>query len=123
MRSPASALLVALGSVLMACGVASSDPADPSQAATPGAEGDICGGIVGLPCGDGMFCEFASNECNTADAAGRCVVVPDVCTEQWDPVCACPEGLPNGKTYSNDCYRRISRAQKAHDGQCSVEEP
>src|SRR4029450_13612068 len=37
-----------------------------------GAEGATCGTIVGLTCGDGLFCDHRVGLCNAPDIAGTC---------------------------------------------------
>ena len=80
-----------------------------------GACGMACGGIAGVQCPDGYFCENDEDSCLVADAAGECVEVPTGCPDVWDPVCGC-----DGVTYGNDCDRRAAKVQKAHDGECGV---
>lgn len=76
-------------------------------------EGADCGTIVGIPCGEGELCEMPDDTCSSADLGGTCVTIPEVCTEQYQPVCGC-----DGVTYANDCKRRGSLVAKDHDGAC-----
>jgi hypothetical protein len=75
--------------------------------------GQMCGGIAGLRCDTGLFCEMAAGQCGSADASGTCVKVPEVCSMVYQPVCGCDR-----KTYSNDCARRSKGVAKDHDGPC-----
>ena len=78
----------------------------------PGGQG--CGGIQGLTCPEGQFCDIDTpNACDGADLSGTCRTTPQVCTRQWDPVCGC-----DGITYSNDCERRAAKVQLDHPGAC-----
>ena len=90
----------------------------PSKEPPPGTvpEGGMCGGIAGFRCGVGLYCETTEKDglsCNTPDRAGTCAVKPEVCTFDFRPVCGC-----DGKTYSNDCARKVAGVARASEGAC-----
>jgi hypothetical protein len=73
-----------------------------------------CGGLAGIACPDGEYCELPANMCAARDAGGTCQPRPQFCLEIYKPVCGC-----DGKTYSNDCVRQGAAAQLDHVGPCN----
>ena len=72
-----------------------------------------CGGVAGVECPEGQFCELPEGKCGAADLEGTCIVQPEMCTRDYRPVCGC-----DGITYGNDCDRMSTGVQKDHDGEC-----
>jgi hypothetical protein len=82
-----------------------------------GAEEKACGGLQGLRCDDGEFCNYSEDaQCGAADATGVCGAIPSVCTLELNPVCGC-----NSRTYSNRCSAAAEGVSVASDGECAEE--
>lgn len=84
-----------------------------SSTASAVGEGAMCGGIAGIQCDAGLWCDPEPGNCRGADIAGKCVTVPTVCTRIFQPVCGC-----DNRTYGNDCERQSAKVAKQSDGEC-----
>jgi hypothetical protein len=78
-------------------------------------EGAVCGGIAGVSCDDGEYCDLAAGDgCGVADGQGRCRPRGDgACTRDFNPVCGC-----DGETYSNDCLAAFEGVSIESMGEC-----
>lgn len=121
-------IALAAGALLYACAdhdgeVVQVDPpageAEPAQGGNPadiiGEIGGMCGGFGGFQCKDeNAYCAVEPGECvRVADYAGICEIKPEICTQQYAPVCGCDE-----ETYSNACVAAAAGASVAYEGEC-----
>jgi hypothetical protein len=79
-------------------------------------EPQACGGLAGLSCDEGEFCNFAPDaQCGAADQTGVCETLPEVCNGLVAPVCGCDD-----QTYNNECFAHAAGVSVSHEGACSV---
>src|SRR5262245_23909391 len=84
-----------------------------SNNATAVGVGQMCGGLIGIPCDRGLWCDPYPGQCGWADGLGTCVRVTQACNRRYDPVCGC-----NGRTYGNNCVRQSRKVPLNHVGRC-----
>jgi hypothetical protein len=78
--------------------------------------GKLCGGIAGITCDKGQYCNFPpSAQCGAGDMSGTCEATPELCTTIYAPVCGC-----DGKTYSSACVAARSGVSVAKEGPCET---
>jgi hypothetical protein len=76
--------------------------------------GETCDGIAAIQCDEGLWCEHPAGQCKMSDAAGKCIKAPEVCTQDYNPVCGC-----DGETYGNQCMANAAKTQVDYVGECT----
>jgi hypothetical protein len=74
--------------------------------------GEACGGFAGVPCPDGLFCDYPDDSCGAADNIGTCQARPALCDDFEQMVCGC-----DGNVYFNACGAH-SVGVDVYDGVC-----
>lgn len=77
-------------------------------------EGALCGSRGLAPCGAGESCIHpVEAQCGETDRPGHCMVRPEMCTMDYNPVCGC-----DGRTYGNACGARAAGVSVRATGEC-----
>jgi len=108
---------------VISLGCSAEAPSDPQAPAVDSEEElrslRLCAGPRGIPCPEGRYCRsIAEGRCPDSNQFGVCAVRPDVCTEEFAPVCGC-----DGVTYSNACFAARAGVAVDHRGECAPRPP
>ena len=78
--------------------------------------GKLCGTRGAGPCEADEFCNFEPDkDCGATDRGGSCEAIPELCTEDYTPVCGCDE-----RTYSNACKAHAAGVSVKQAGECET---
>jgi hypothetical protein len=89
--------------------------ADASNDGGGGGVGATCGTRGAGPCAANLFCQFPlASACGATDKPGACAQRPEVCTQDYLPVCGC-----DGNTYTNACKAAAAGTSVASESACT----
>ena len=75
-----------------------------------------CGGVAGLTCPAGSYCNYPPEAaCGASDASGICTPISATCTDALAQVCGC-----DGRTYANPCLAAQAGVSIAANGACAA---
>lgn len=78
----------------------------------------VCGGFAGDTCTATEYCAYQAGQyCGAADASATCKQRPEMCTEQYQPVCGC-----DNKTHGNTCMAALAGVGVLTEGECPPEQ-
>jgi hypothetical protein len=106
MKTQTALWLALAASVTIAAAPVRAQPAGPVERA--------CGGFAGLKCPMGEYCRIPPPQ--FPDKSGVCRPRPQICTQQYDPVCGV-----NHRTYGNACMAAAAGVSVAHAGRCEID--
>jgi len=81
----------------------------------PDPEPKNCGGLLGLQCDEGDYCDYDETQtvCGAADGMGTCKPKPEACSYELNEVCGC-----DSVTYGNSCFANLAGVDVASEGAC-----
>jgi len=77
------------------------------------AQSNACGGPQDEDCAAGEYCRYEPGQCGEPGAQGTCEVLPEFCTQIYEPVCGC-----DGETHSNACEAARAGVAVKETGSC-----
>jgi hypothetical protein len=78
--------------------------------------GELCGGLRGVRCDEGLYCAYSLEaRCGATDQSGVCTRKPDACIQLYRPVCGC-----DGQTYGNACSAAQAGVSVKSKGPCEA---